>query len=99
MPTFNYLTSDGKSLKVNTDSLNDESKEKIKTFIKGDLAKKESLSTQETEMQMDPVGVTDADSEGREKFDDISTTLGFRQFYYGGKGGYHEASGNFVYHG
>ena len=43
MPTFNYLTSDGKSLKVNTDSLNDESKEKIKTFIKGDLAKKESL--------------------------------------------------------
>ncbi len=43
MPTFNYLTSDGKSLKVNTDSLNDESKEKIKTFIKGDLAKKESF--------------------------------------------------------
>ena len=87
MPIFNYLTSEGKSLKVNTDSLNNDSKEKIKTYIKEDLVKKESLSAQETEMQMDPVGITDADSEGREKFDDIATTLGFRQFYYGGKGG------------
>jgi len=99
MPIFNYLTSEGKSLKVNTDSLNNDSKEKIKTYIKEDLVKKESLSAQETEMQMDPVGITDADSEGREKFDDIATTLGFRQFYYGGKGGYHEASGSFLYHG
>ena len=99
MPIFNYLTSEGKSLIVNTDSLNNDCKEKIKTYIKEDLVKKESLSAQETEMQMDPVGITDADSEGREKFDDIATTLGFRQFYYGGKGGYHEASGSFLYHG
>ena len=98
MTTFNYVTSDGKILEVDTKNLSDESKIKLKDFIKEDLTLKENLAQEEIEMENNPVGVTDSETKEK-KFDDIGTTLGFRQLYYGGQGGYHEASGNFLYHG
>jgi hypothetical protein len=98
MTTFNYVTSDGKILEVDTTKLSDDSKTKIVDFIKKDAVLKKNLAQEEVDMEMNPVGVTDAETKEK-KFDDIGTTLGFRQLYYGGRGGYYEASGNFLYHG
>ncbi len=98
MTTFNYVTSDGKILDIDTENLSQESKAKLKDFLKKDLTLKNNLAEEEVEMEMNPVGVTDAETKEK-KFDDIGTTLGFRQLYYGGRGGYYEASGNFLYHG
>ena len=44
MTTFNYVTSDGKILDVDTENLSQESKTKLKDFIKKDLALKKNLS-------------------------------------------------------
>jgi len=98
MTTFNYVTSDGKILDIDTENLSQESKAKLKDFIKKDLTLKNNLSQEEFEMDQEPIGVTDADTKEK-KFDDIGTTLGFRQLYYGGKAGGLEASANFLYHG
>ena len=98
MTTFNYVTSDGKILDIDTKNLSEDNKAKLKDFLKKDLTLKNNLAEEEVEMEVNPVGVTDADTKEK-KFDDIGTTLGFRQLYYGGRAGYHEGSGNFLYHG
>ena len=98
MTQFNYVTSDGKILKIDSEKLSDENKNKLSDFIKKDYVLKQNLAQEEIDMEMNPVGVTDAETKEK-KFDDMATTLGFRQLYYGGKGGYLEASANFLYHG
>ena len=42
MTTFNYVTSNGKILNVDTENLSQESKTKLKDFLKKDLALKQS---------------------------------------------------------
>ena len=88
MTTFNYVTSDGKVLEFDPDTLSDENKTKLIDSVKKDATLKKNLSQEEIEMDQEPIGVTDADTKEK-KFDDIGTTLGFRQLYYGGKSGYH----------
>jgi len=98
MATFTYLTSDGRSLEIDPNTLSEENKIKVKDFITKDLELKKNLSEEEVDMMKEPVGITDADTREK-KFDDVATTLGFRQLYYGGQAGYHEATGSFLYHG
>ena len=98
MTTFNYVTSDGKILTIDSDKLSDENKTKISNFVKKDSILKKNLTQEEIDMENNPVGITDAETKEK-KFDDMATTLGFRQLYYGGKGGILEASANFLYHG